>query len=68
MKKKMVFRFIGIGLFHTILYLYVVPFIIYPKFGSNGIIFAVVVAVIVSIVILGTMFFERKIKGDNKNG
>ena len=66
MKKKIIFRIIGIGIFHMVLYLYVVPFIIYPKFGDGGFKFAVAVAIVISIAVLGTMFFERKIKGDKK--
>ncbi len=50
-----------------VLYLYIVPFIIYPKFGKNGIIFVVALAILISVVFLGTIFFERKNKGD-KNG
>lgn len=58
---------IGIGCLHAILYLYIVPFIIYPKFGKNGIEFAVAVAIIISIAALGTMFLTKKIKGDKND-
>lgn len=60
MKKKTVSRIIGIGIFHAVLYLYVVPFVVYPKFGKVGFQFVVVFAVIMSIAILGTMFIEKK--------
>ena len=70
MKKKIIFRIIGIGIFHMVLYLYIVPFVIYPKFGNSGFKFTLAVAVIISIAVLGTMFFERKnkkeIKGDKR--
>lgn len=66
MKKKIIFRIVGIGIFHMVLYLYVVPFIIYPKFGDSGFKFTVAVAIVISIAVLGTMFFERRIKGDKK--
>ena len=59
MKKKTIFRIAGIGLFHMVLYLYIVPFVIYPKFGRNGYKFAVAVAVIISIAVLGTIFIEK---------
>ena len=62
MKKKVILRVIGIGIFHMVLYLYIVPFVIYPKFGKNGFEFAVAVAIIISIAVLGTIFFERKNK------
>jgi len=67
MKGKLIFRIIGIGLFHAVLYLFVVPFVIYPRFGHNGFKFAVAVAIIVSIAVLGTLFFERKKKEIKKN-
>ena len=64
MKKKVILRIIGIGLFHLLLYLYIVPFVIYPRFGDDGFKFAVVVAILVSIAILGTMFCKEKIQGE----
>jgi hypothetical protein len=60
MNKKVIFRVIGIGILHAVLYLYIVPFVIYPKFGHNGFIFVVVVAVIISIAVLGTILLEKK--------
>jgi hypothetical protein len=63
MKKKVIFRVLGIGIFHMVLYLYIVPFLIYPKFGHNGYIFAVVVAVTISIAVVGTIFISKN-KGD----
>jgi hypothetical protein len=62
MNRKITLRLIGIGIFHTVLYLYIVPFVIYPKFGNNGLVFVVITAVIISIVIIGTLFLEKKNK------
>ncbi len=64
--KKTWFRIAGIGILHLFLYTYLVPFIIYPKFGDNGIKFVVVVAVLISAAVLGTVWIERrsKKKGD----
>ncbi len=62
MKKRILFRIIGIGTFHMVLYLYIVPFVIYPRFGDNGFKFAVLVAVIVSIAVLGTLFLGKRSK------
>jgi ABC-type sulfate transport system permease component len=45
-----------------VLYLYIVPFVIYPRFGDNGFKFAVLVAVIVSIAVLGTLFLGKRNK------
>ena len=53
------FRIIGIGIFHMILYLYIVPFVIYPKFGKIGFEFTIAVAIIISIAVLGTILLEK---------
>ena len=66
MKKKLILRDIGIGMFHAVLYLYIVPFVIYPKFGNNGFKFTIVVAIIISIAVLGTIFLETKNKRREK--
>lgn len=63
--KRAGIRIAGIGIFHMILYGYLVPFVIYPRFGNNGLTFAFVVAVMVSITVLGTLWLG-KIKKNNK--
>jgi len=67
MKKRISLRIIFIGSLHMILYLYIVPFIVYPAFGKNGITVVVIFAVLISAVVLGTLSFENKNKGD-RNG
>lgn len=64
MKKKLIVRILGIGVLHAFLYLYLVPFIIYPKFGDNGFQFTIIVAIIISIAIFGTMFISKQNRGD----
>jgi ABC-type sulfate transport system permease component len=66
MKKQAIFRIIGIGAFHTVLYLYVVPFIIYPRFGSNGLVFSIIIAIIISIIAFGTMFIKNDKENDSE--
>ena len=66
MKNGLIPRVIGIGMFHAVLYLYVVPFVIYPKFGNDGFKFTIVVAIMISIAVLGTIFLERKNKRREK--
>ncbi len=61
--KKAWIRIIGIGIFHMFLYIYLVPFVIYPRYGSNGLTFTVVTAVIISIVVLGTLWIGKKRNG-----
>ncbi|MCG8636103.1 MAG: hypothetical protein MI863_19885 [Desulfobacterales bacterium] len=55
-------RIAGIGIFHMILYGYLVPFVIYPRFGNNGLTFAIIVAVVVSIAVLGTLWLGKSNK------
>ncbi len=66
MKKKLIVRILGIGLFHAFLYLYLVPFVIYPKFGDNGFQFTIIVAILISIAIFGTMFISKQNRGDKR--
>lgn len=66
MKKKLIVRILGIGIFHAFLYLYLVPFVIYPKFGNNGFQFTIIVAIIISIAIFGTMFISKQNRGDKR--
>ena len=53
-------RIVGIGIFHMFLYMYLVPFVIYPRYGNNGLVFTVVTAVIISIAVLGTLWIGKK--------
>ena len=53
--KRAWIRILGIGIFHMMLYLYVVPFIIYPRFGSRGLEVTIVVSVIISVVVMGSL-------------
>ncbi len=61
---KIVLRIFGIGIFHSFLYIYLVPFVIYPRFGQDGMTFAVIVAVLVSIATTATLWLKRKTKGN----
>ncbi len=60
MKKKTIYKFIFIGCMHTFLYLYLIPFVIFPMFGKDGLKFAVAIAVCISIIILTTIFIQKK--------
>ncbi len=57
--KKAWLRIAGIGIFHMILYMYLVPFVIYPRFGSNGLTFTIITAVLISAAVLGTLWFGK---------
>lgn len=45
-----------------ILYGYLVPFVIYPRFGNSGAAVALVAAVAVSIAVLGTIRLGKRKK------
>jgi len=58
--RKVWLRLIGIGVFHMFLYMYLVPFVIYPRYGSNGLRFTIITAVVISIAVLGTLWVGKK--------
>ncbi|MBP9599108.1 MAG: hypothetical protein KBE30_08225 [Desulfobacter sp.] len=60
---KIAIRIVGIGLLHSFLYGYLVPFVIYPRFGQDGISFAVIFAILISIGIIGSLWLG---KGKNR--
>jgi len=64
---KIAIRIVGIGLLHSFLYGYLVPFVIYPQYGRHGITFAVMVAILISIGIMATLWLgknKKKNKGE----
>ncbi len=66
--KKPWFHLVGIGVFHMVLYGYLVPFIIYPRLGNLGLTITIVVAVMISVWVLGGLVHVRNKagKGDKK--
>lgn len=59
---KIAIRIVGIGMLHSFLYGYLVPFVIYPQFGRHGITFAVIVAVLISIGMMATLWLGKNKK------
>lgn len=66
--KKPWFHLVGIGVFHMVLYGYLVPFIIYPRLGGLGLTLTLVVAVVISVLVLGNLVKgrDKASKGDKK--
>jgi len=60
MKRSAVLRILGIGTLHMFLYLWLVPFVIYPRFGESGLKMTVAVAVVVSVAVIATLFIGKK--------
>ncbi|WP_459916623.1 hypothetical protein [Desulfocicer niacini] len=52
-------RLIFIGCLHTFLYLWFVPFVVYPRFGDSGLKMTVAVAVLISVALLATLFVGK---------
>jgi len=65
LKKGVVLRIVGIGTLHMFLYLWLVPFVIYPRFGNSGLKMTVAVSVVISLALIATIFVCKK--NDNKN-
>lgn len=64
---KIAIKIVAIGMLHSFLYGYLVPFVIYPRFGHCGITFAVIVAILISIGIMATLKLgknKKKNKGE----
>ena len=64
MNKNSLIRICVIGVFHAVLYLYIIPYIVAPRFGSTGASFLAVTAIIISVSVLGTVIIGKKFKGE----
>ncbi|HKL83522.1 MAG TPA: hypothetical protein VJ879_13495 [Desulfobacter sp.] len=64
---KIAIRIVAIGMLHSFLYGYLVPFVIYPQFGQCGITFAVIVAILISIGIMATLKLGKNKKRTKEN-
>lgn len=63
MKKEVVLKIVLIGILHSFLYLWLIPFIIFPRFGQNGFLMAVMIAVLISVGVLGSIFVGKRDHG-----
>ncbi|MCP3925576.1 MAG: hypothetical protein GY714_23655 [Desulfobacterales bacterium] len=59
-KKRVLLRVLLIGALHSTVYLWLIPFVILPVFGDDAVISVVVVTVIVSLLIFGTVLINKK--------
>lgn len=59
----------SIGCLHIFLYLYFIPFIIFPEYGENGLKITVAIAIAISITIIITILIEKSNRSneDEKN-
>jgi len=60
MKFRALIRLVFIGALHSFLYLWLVPFVIYPRFGHSGFMLTIAVAVMISIAVLATLFLGKE--------
>jgi hypothetical protein len=58
--KRAWIRIAGIGMFHMVLYMVLVPFVIFPRYGVQGLEVTIVVSVIVSVVVMGSLGVRKK--------
>ncbi len=59
-KKRVILKIVMIGTLHSFLYLWLIPYVIFPRFGHNGILMAMITAVMISVAVLGSIFIGRK--------
>jgi len=68
--KRAWIRIAGVGIFHSVLYMVLVPFIIVPRYGVPGLEVTIVASVIVSVVVMGSLGVKKRnknVKGDFGN-
>ncbi len=61
-KRPFWLRIAAIGCLHTFVYLYLIPFVVFPQFGRNGLLCVTICAVIISITIMGSMWTGKKFR------
>ena len=67
MKNKNIYKIIIIGCLHIFLYIYLIPFVIMPAYGNNGLKISVIVALAISVTIIITILTDKK-TGSKNNG
>ncbi len=63
MKKQVIFRLCGVGFLHAVLYLFFVPFWVYPGYGTKGVMAVVVFSIILTVLVLFFFKDRRQDKG-----
>lgn len=58
--KKNWYRLVCIGMCHIVLYMVLVPYVIYPWFGKPGVAVTTLIAVAFSIVMTKNLWFKKK--------
>ena len=59
-KMKKILRIGLIGTLHLIVYLWLLPFVILPKFGNTGTKITVTVLILISVIVLSSLFINKK--------
>ena len=59
-KMKKILRIGFIGTLHLIIYLWLLPFVILPKFGNTGTKITVTVLILISVIVLSSLFINKK--------
>ena len=60
--KRAWIRIVGIGIFHSVLYMVMVPTVIFPRFGVQGLELTIFVSIIVSVVVMGSLGKKKRAK------
>jgi hypothetical protein len=59
---KNILRIGFIGTLHVTVYLWLLPYVILPKFGNKGTKITVTVLILISVVVLSSLFIKKKKK------
>jgi hypothetical protein len=59
---KKILRIGFIGTLHVAVYLWLLPYVILPKFGNKGTKITVAVLILISVIVLSSLFIKKKKK------
>jgi len=59
---KKILRIGFIGTLHMVVYLWLLPYVILPKFGNRGTKITVAVLILISVIVLSSLFIKKKKK------
>jgi hypothetical protein len=59
---KKILRIGFIGTLHIAVYLWLLPYVILPKFGNKGTKITVAILILISVIVLSSLFIKKKKK------
>jgi hypothetical protein len=57
---KKILRIVFIGILHMTVYLWLLPFVILPKFGNRGTKITITVLILISLIVLSSLVIKKR--------